>query len=597
MPSFQKSPRRTRAVCVAALLALSPAFAVAEVIETGSDVAAATVYPRGATITREAAFAAPAGRHSIVIDNLPIDIDAESLRVEGAAAGARFSILGLNYRVDRPTPEPLSDPERERLEQEIRAVRYDIQIERDAIEAAEGRRVYAEGVREATLRTRRREENAAGPGPLIDDVDRWRAAWELLSDEIAAAQRARRDAEARKAAHERALDALLEQLDATQPEPPRGVLTVAIQGAEPIADGLLSVRYLTRAASWSPLYDLRLAEGAELDEAPGRATLTIVRRAAVRQSTGEDWRGAALTLSTARPTGRLEAPRPPISQASIRPPEPPMPAGRVTTKGLRLDQRQRAETETAQQMDQLMGGAADMAEDRVFAEAPAAPAPAQIDAEEASALASYQGAAAIYRIAEPVDVPGDGEIRQARIGAFDTEVETEIRSTPARDPNAYLYAMFPNADAPLPPGRASLYRGEAYLGQLNLPYVAPGETKPLAFGRAEEIQVERRIRDRSEGQEGVFTTSNRRQSRFEITVRNLGARAVSVRLFDSLPYTEDERIKIALNAAPKPSEQDVEGRRGALAWDFPLPAGGEKSIAFSYTLSWPEGETLDLLGR
>lgn len=567
--------------------------AQAQSVETGSKVSAVTVYPRGATISREAAFAAPQGRNSIVIADLPIDIDADSLRVEGAVrgAGGGFSILGLNYRVDRPGPRPLSNPDRERLEEEIRNVEFDIRGQDDAIVQARARRAYAEGIRKATLQARPTGKGEAGAASrLVDDVARWREAFDLVAEEIGRAQRAEREAERRKFTLNKALERLRRQLGQTAPRPPRGVLTVSVRSDQPIEDGVLAIRYLTRNASWSPLYDLRLQSRAAKDggKAPQKSTLTVVRRAAVRQWTGEDWRGVALTLSTAQPTARLEAQDPRLAQARLRPPPPPKPErARAAEAPAVADQAfKRGRTESAG-----AGAYGGLRRDQPLAAAQPRPA------SEVSALASYQGAAAIYQIPDPVDAPGDGETRQARIGAFETLVETEARTTPALDPTAYLYAIFPNGDAPLPPGRASIYRGEAYLGQLRMPYVAPGETKPLAFGRYEALKVERRIRDRSEGQEGVFTTSNRRQSRFEIKISNLGGEAVTVRVADSLPYTEDERIKIALNSAPKPDARDMDGRRGALEWRFPLAPKGSKSISFSYTLSWPEGEKLDLLRR
>lgn len=590
--------RRAGAVCALALLA-APSALSAETIETGSDVAAATVYPRGATVTREAAFAAPSGRHDIVVDDLPLHIDADSLRVEGESAGAAFAILGLNYRVDRPAPPPLSDPERERLEEEIRAKRFEIRVEEDAVFAARTRREYAEDLRKATLGRPNRGDDA--PAAFVDDPDLWVGAMAQLSEEIAQAQRAEREAESSRDDRQRELEELLREYERTTPLPPRGVLTVSVAASEPIDDGLLSIRYLTGRATWSPLYDLRISKGAtpepgSEDAAAPKSTLTIVRRAAVRQATGEDWTGAALTLSTARPTGRLEALPPITEQAQLRPPTPAhlesvgRPSGALT----RAMPRSRTEQAESEVMALEGGRPKDGLADAMMADAPA---PEPVAAREASALTTYDGAAAIYVIPDPVDVPGDGEVRQARIGAFEMLVETEARVTPARDLTAYLYAIFPNADEPLPPGRASIYRGDAYLGQLNLQYVAPGETKALPLGRYEALKVERRIRDRSEGQEGVFTTSNRRQSRFEINVDNLGDETIRVRLFDSVPFTEDERIKIAINTAPKPATQDVDGRRGAMEWVFPLAPLSEKDISFSYTLSWPEGETLDLRPR
>ena len=54
-------------------------------------------------------------------------------------------------------------------------------------------------------------------------------------------------------------------------------------------------------AGWTPLYDL--------DARDGGKSVTLSTYASVRQSTGEDWRQARLTLTTADPAIHAATPR------------------------------------------------------------------------------------------------------------------------------------------------------------------------------------------------------------------------------------------------------------------------------------------------
>ena len=68
--------------------------------------------------------------------------------------------------------------------------------------------------------------------------------------------------------------------------------------------GELIIRYQVRSAGWEPQYDARLTTGGP-NQAP---VINLIRRAAVRQNSGEAWRDVAMSLSTSRPSGRSAAP-------------------------------------------------------------------------------------------------------------------------------------------------------------------------------------------------------------------------------------------------------------------------------------------------
>lgn len=568
-PAFRASTAAIALLC----LSIAPLPSRAEEIAAPSLVTGATLYPAGATVKRAIRFSAPAGRHDIVIEDLPLEIEADSLRVEGAAETG-FTILGLDHRVERPGLEPLTDAARDALEARIRELEWQVRAASDRRQAAADRIAYMQAFREATLKGGGAEGETAA---LISTVGNWGEAWAQMSAEIAAATEAAQQADREIETLGERIEALRRELDRAGPPPPaRGVAMISIDAPAPIADGALTLSYLTRRASWAPLYDLRL-EPMDEDAEPGLRRLRVMRRAAIRQQTGEDWSDVALSLSTARPSGRLGAVKPPIRHAMLTTP------GAV---GGVLDMLSSDEAE-------------DSGEGRysrnVLAAQQALEAPAEPEAAaESAALAAYDGATVVYTIAERTRAPGDGSVRQVLIGEDAVDVSLLVRATPAVDESAYLYLAYKNGAAPLLPGRASVYRDGAYFGQFNLEYVAPGDQSALPFGRYESVVVDHRIRNRSQGEEGLFTTSNRERLRFALSARNLSDEPVTVTLFDSLPFTETEEIRIAFVGAEPPTERDIDGRRGALAWTFELDAGAEKAIEFGYDMSWPEGKMVQL---
>lgn len=46
------------------------------------------------------------------------------------------------------------------------------------------------------------------------------------------------------------------------------------------------------------------------------------------------------------------------------------------------------------------------------------------------------------------------------------------------------------------------------------------------------------------------------------------------------------------SAAPTPSEENVDNRRGILAWDLDMKAGSKQTVRLNTSINWPEGMEL-----
>jgi hypothetical protein len=97
---------------------------------------------------------------------------------------------------------------------------------------------------------------------------------------------------------------------------------------------------------------------------------------------------------------------------------------------------------------------------------------------------------------------------------------------------------------------------------------------------------------RAEGDRGILTTSSQIEESAVLKIENLTGESWPLRVIDQVPYSEQEDLEITFTADPAPTETDVDGQRGILAWEFDLPAGETKEITLDHLISWPKDKVL-----
>ncbi|MEO0389281.1 MAG: DUF4139 domain-containing protein, partial [Pseudomonadota bacterium] len=411
-----------------------------------------------------------------------------------------------------------------------------------------------------------------GEGAAALGVADWAAALANVATQGAAAEAERLAAETERGALARArqpvevrLDTARQALEALdRPAPPRSIATVTLTAPAPVS-AVLALSYRTETAGWQPIYDLRLGA----DDA-----VTLTRQARIFQTTGEAWSGVDLTLSTARPSGRVLAPV--LQPRLLR--EEQAGSGRGASLAYRTQDILSPQVESP----------APAREDRLQA------APL-VEAEAVGAVFQSQGTTLSFRIADPADVAGDGTVRQVVIDRQTLPATLAAETAPLLDPTAYLIAEWTNTlSAPLLPGPVAIFRDGAFLGQARFPFVPVGEAFDLPFGQYDAIAVERVTLERTEGDFGLIGTSYKRVERYRIRVRNLGARALPVVLTDRVPVSENDDVTVTATTRPAPTDIDPDGRRGLRQWRLDLAAGGAATVELGYTITWPESLGLRL---
>ncbi len=544
------------------LIALA-APALADTFTAEARVDTVTIYPGLATVTRQVTLDLPAGRHEIIVPDLPQGLTTEGLRL---ASPAGVQLGAVNLAFDRlPVTPDQSAPAIQAARDEVARLE-DVVLDRDAgitqirlrVQAAEEQIAFLQSLSQAS----------AGEALTASSVADIQALAQMVGAETLAAREAAFAAEQEAKAAERARQDDVEALeDARQalaalmaPEQAGAVLTFTL-ATEQAGEVTIDVSSVEGFANWSPVYDMRLTTGDD-------AALDIDRSVVISQQTGQDWSDVQLILSTARP-GEQIAPSgvwAPLRQI-------------ISEDDLDRDRGVMMLSDSMQALSRSATGA-------VAEEVMAAPM-------AVTAQADFSGATVTYRYPGRVDIRNGVEDLRLPLDTLNFEADVWAEAAPSRDHIAYRMAEFTNDTGEVMlPGQALIFADGTMIGFSQLPLLAAGADTEMGFGPLDGLRLTRAVPNKSEGDVGVFTSSNQLTEQAVMTVENLTGQDWRVVLRDAIPYSEQDDLEVAFTADPAVTRRDPEGQRGILEWDMDLAAGAKQEITLDYTLTWPSGFVL-----
>lgn len=528
--------------------------ALAADLDVHSKIDAVTIFPNIALVSRIAEVDLPAGQTSLVFKNLPINLDPASLRVSGQGAG-KLTLGPVASRLTRAEPKP--DNAIEARLKELRSEREGWQVTLEALEAEKA----------MMLRF-----SKAGPEKLAPDskpleVGQWTKAWETvgaglakLGDELRSARGRLRD-----------LDEAILAIEATRARPavkPEPAREVTVEIDSPAATpARVALAYRIAGANWRPRYEARLQTGGGKTE----PSLDFTRRAAISQTTGEDWSDVALTVSTIRTDKSVGAPD--LAPQRIGFIEDPLAAAGTARPAAKSEPARRPRGPSE------------------LASAPPAPARDGLErrALEQEATIDSGAYAAAFEIAGRVSLSADGTVKTAPISSRKLTPNLSVKTVPARDPTAYLVSRFANDnEAPLLPGEVALYRDGSYLGSGEIDFVAAGDSFDLSFGADERVKVTRAPVRRKENEPTWYGQTKSEIREFKTSIENMHDFPLKIALIDAVPFSENTAISVELlPATTPPSEKSVADKRGVMSWTYEYAPGEKRDIRLAYKMKWP----------
>lgn len=505
-------------------------------------VTSVVLYPGSATVVRTAQVAA--GATEVVLDGLPANFNAETLRVQ-ASAGIR---IGDIVTQDAAASAALN-PAEAALAAKIQALQ-----DQQALIAAE--------IKSATIVKNYIERFNAGagsdtkPGASLDA--------KTLSGVIGTLGRGASDALVkieRLTVQQRELGARIETLQRDLAGLQSGATdtrAVTVRVAA-LNGGALTVSYQLDNAGWKPGYRAGLDSNA--------STIDLERLATIVQSTGEDWSNVKMTLSTAQP--RLS------------------PSGAQAQPWLLSWRPFQPDSEKA-----VMSFRA--------APAPAVAAPMGAvrvtgNAVRESMIVETQGT-----FATEFDVPGrvslasGGREVTVSLSSQTLAARQHLRVTPRLEKFAVVMADVARPEGVWPAGNIQLFRDGSYVGATHW-NLQDGERAQFSFGRDELLKVKVAAVDGMSGSKGIFNGRASRNTADVFTLVNRHKKAMDVVVIESSPVATAEEIKVQAKFEPQPADTNWEQRRGVVAWKRKLAPSETATFSVAYSIDYPkEGVMLGL---
>ncbi|MEQ8825314.1 MAG: mucoidy inhibitor MuiA family protein [Filomicrobium sp.] len=541
-----------------------------------SAIDSVTVFPSGAEIKRTSTVKLTAGETTLIFPDLPAETVAGSIRIDGEA-DADLTIGSVDQRrLYVPQGDQANNgSERKRIEEEIEKLQDERRLFEGRIEASETRRALLKNLANLPNVPQGRGENGQTAAPD------WPQLLGLIStgitdvnESIVSANVAIRDTD-------RKISDLQRKLNELSPKRiQRTEVKVHLTAASDL-EAKLTISYQVRTASWVPSYEARLQSVAEA----GKPNLTLIRRAAISQRTGEDWKNVAIKLSTTRPRAGSSAPNLPPLIVDFRKP--------VTVSNKRAV-RQRLQT----MADEASVKRGYIANNRAAGAAAPAAEPAPRAAKPAVARIQNAPFQAIFVVPGRTDVPSTNERKTLQVTSDEINARLRVKSVPQRQAKAYLYAIFKlQADTPpMLPGAVSLFRDGSFVGKGRLPLIA-GEEHELGFGADDLVRIKHAVVKEKRGETGLISTTRTDARNYKITVTNMHKQKIDVTIIDRMPVPRDEKIKVSLTGSTSPTKKDVDDKRGLVAWEFALTPKAEKVIDFGYVVNWPADRKITYKGR
>lgn len=571
-----------------AILFLSGSSWAAELppgIEADSRITGVVVYEDSAIVTREATVELATGVQAVRFAGLPESVNPNLLQVSAAGAAKATILDVIAYETQLGVPANVRLRE---IQDQQQALAAEVAEVSDRVKLLEQQRDYLERIKAVST-----THSAGDNPPPLPTLEQWEKQLAFYADRQAKLAEELRTARRLQTEKEKQAE-LLERQEHDLEAPEKKTVNNVIVRCEVTAPGRLTMRvsYPVDEASWEPTYDVRVASADK--------SIVLGSAAMVRQSTGEDWRGVQLQLSSARPA---LGGKPPVFQPWV---VRERPAPVVLAKEVAVVNRQFLQDTGATTNKELLGYTTNTEVGGVqgnFA-GKAAASKAQLvekSGEEAgttSASVEEGLGSAIFTIPYLADVPADNGARKYVIGTTPLEGVMNHLAQPKLSPHTFLRARVTNAaEFPLSQGDVNIYLDGAFVASSLMPTVMPGAKFVLNLGVDSGIVVKRKLVNRLTQNTGSFSKRARITYEVQITAENNRKTAETVIVKDQLPISRHEKIVVTMvSPAAADIRPEADGgddgvvrkdEDGVLSWTLKLQPGEKRTIPLKFYVEYP----------
>lgn len=542
-------------------LLLATAFTFAQKpIFTTAKVKAATVYFNAAEISQTTNVNLPIGTSEIVIKNVAIDLNENSVQIGAPASVTVLSVQFTNdyvseYEID------LKSPALKRVKDSI------VLVQKELLKVGN-----AKNAETKTLGLLDRNQQVSGVNSGLNVVELMKMVDYYKAKQIEIANTINSLTEKEQKLNE-TLQKLNNKLEVdTSKEEKTSSGKLIVQVMNNLAGTIpLDITYLSNNASWTPFYDLRT----ESVTAP----INMMYKAQVVQNTGIDWKKVKLTLSSGVPNQNNQAPL--LSswflnyRTNDRLQEVVVVGYGTKKKGV-----------TNQLQGRVSG--VQIAKEEMVAQPPML---AESSVSNYTTVSENQLNIS-FDIDIPYDILSNGKVHSVSLKEIKLPASYKYYSVPKAEKDAFLLAQIADYS------KYNLLRGEAniifegmYVGKTFIEPSQTSDTLSLSMGRDKKVTIKR---EKVVDQSGTkFLSSKKEQTfTFDISIRNNKKEAIEMLLKDQYPLSSNKDIEIELLQS---DHAKVNLETGILSWQLQMKPNETKKIRISYKVRYPKDEIIENL--
>lgn len=517
-----------------------------------SQIKSVTVYGDRAQIIREARVSLSPGARTLVLEDLPVSTDENSVQVNGTGNALLRDVSFAPRHLTTETSSKL-----ETLLRQREALGDQIKETEDAIERVASQKEFVHAI---TTRI-----TGQGKGAKTDELspDKWIEMLDFQTEQLQKLDRESRDlmkTHRTQMLEAGQLDRVIQDLKKGSSKTRKALqLEISTEKEEELT---LKVSYVVNGASWYPVYDIRV------DTSDKKVSLGY--KAMVVQKTGEEWSGVKLALSTAQP--QISGTPPEIFPRYLRKYSPPKPVVRSAPMSKKMASR------SMENFDM------DMEESMVYAAA-------EPMVERPAVSASSQITSTIFEVTGATDIPGDNQPHQVMLLQTDMQAEFSWLTVPRLSANAYLKAEVTNdSDFPLLAGQANIFMDGHFVAKTNLDFVVAGESFEVSLGVDESIKVEHKVNREFQKTDGFISKKKVHTYAYLILVHNRKSIPVKMIVKEGYPVSQDDDIKVEL-LEPRyqgDTEELIRDDQNILTLTQEVSPGEKWKISLKYEVSYPK---------